>query len=358
VALSSAPGEGFAAVGADEFEPFLEISRATLAEVGIESGGRVLLSLNNDGDLGSAWLAQAIGRLGATATSVSPRGRMRLLAVLRALRPRVWMTTPQGALDLLARLYLEFNVDPMELELERIVLVGEIASAGAHRRLADEFEADVADLYCDPFFGAALACRREGRVIVPEESGLALAAIGKDEIIPRLLGDSCEDFAEIVLRPRWSGTLSGSTLRTGQVVGGTGEGLFQHTVGDHVLVRGRWISLPLLRRALARIDGTVAWRLEVSRGDGTLDHLRVVLGFDRPTLVENPMWLGRAREAIAGVIPISFEIEAELAEEVDGASSQVAIGQVVDHRGHHLATERAGLDPSRSTPTTGTSSVT
>ena len=60
---------------------------------------------------------------------------MRLLAVLRALRPRVWVTTPQGALDLLARLYLEFNVDPMELDLEKIVLVGEIASAGAHRRL-------------------------------------------------------------------------------------------------------------------------------------------------------------------------------------------------------------------------------
>ena len=81
----------------------------------------------------------------------------------------------------------------------------------------------------------------------------------------------------------------------------------QHTVGEHILARGRWLSLPLLRQALARIDGTASWRLGVSRGDGTLDKVRLTLGFDRDTLVSNPMWAGRAREAVASTTPIAFE---------------------------------------------------
>ena len=160
---------------------------------------------------------------------------MRLLAVLRALKPRVWITTPQGALDFLARLYLEFNVDPMELDLELIVVVGEIAPAGAHRRIEDEFESDVADLYCDPFFGAALAARRSGRVSLPDPTTLGLARVAEDEDEKAALGDPIPGLAELVIRPSWCAPLAGTTLRTGQLTGAAGTGLFQHTIGEHLL---------------------------------------------------------------------------------------------------------------------------
>ena len=340
LALSTVPGEALIPVAANEKETLLELSSTTLASTGIRSGDRVLVSLNNDGDLAGAFLAFALARLGATATCVDPRGRMRLLAVLRALKPRVWITTPQGALDFLARLYLEFNVDPMELDLELIVVVGEIAPAGAHRRIEDEFESDVADLYCDPFFGAALAARRSGRVSLPDPTTLGLARVAEDEDEKAALGDPIPGLAELVIRPSWCAPLAGTTLRTGQLTGAAGTGLFQHTIGEHILARGRWISLPMLRKALARIDGMVGWRIELSRGDGSLDHVRIVLGFERPSLVENPMWMGRAREAIAAVTPLGFEVDAELAESHEEATRSGRPGRVDDARGHHLGIER------------------
>ena len=36
---------------------------------------------------------------------------------------------------------------------------------------------------------------------------------------------------------------------------------------DHVLVRGRWLSLPLFEQSLKLIDGISYWHLQVERGD-------------------------------------------------------------------------------------------
>ena len=348
--VSGVPGEGFVSISAEATAVLRGRSASVLSAAGISTGRRALVSLNSDGDLAGARLGEAIVEAGASAAVVGPRGRMRTWAAMRALRPDVWVTTPTGALDFLARLYLEFNVDPVELELDEILVVGEIPSPGTERRLADEFEAQVTNLYCDPVFGALWAHGRDGRWSTAGSGGLALAELASDtRIAPAIAtrnsaasagttgsGGEGGGLFEIVLCPDWAGPLSGKTIRTGQLVG-RGSSFFSNTVGDHVLVRGRWLSIPLLRQALARIDGIAGWCVIVSRGEGTLDKLTIRLAYERPSLVENPMWAARACEAIAAVTPVEFALETELAGE--GVAREV----VVDRRGHHLGLDRSRL---------------
>jgi len=353
--LATNPGESFISISLDERADLIDQSAATLRAAGITSGNRAVLSLTSDGTLGGAQLAEALVRVGASAAVVGPRGRMRLLAAIRTLRPDVWLTTPTGALDFLARLYLEFNVDPVELDLAHILLVGEIGSPGTEHRLAAEFEAQVTGLYCDPIFGAALAHGREGRWQIQDPAVLGFSDLESDTWSDAWQGSSDQagqsgqsepadplgveaNPSELVLRPAWSKSLSEQTLRTGEVVGPTQDAsLFGQTVGEHILVRGRWLSIPLLRRALLGIDGIAGWRLEISRGDGTLDKLILNLAFERASLVENPMWAGRAREAIASITPIAFEVATELARN-DTPSETID-----DQRGHHLGFDRQAV---------------
>ncbi len=116
-----------------------------------------MVALNNDGELTGPLLAQAAAGIAEAAAAPGPRGRMRLLAVLRAVRGDTLVITPTGAMDLLARLHLEFLVDPLDLGLRRIVLTGEIASPGTAAHLAAEFDAEVTELYTDPVFGLPVA---------------------------------------------------------------------------------------------------------------------------------------------------------------------------------------------------------
>lgn len=338
--LGAVPEEGFVPVSQEARALLRKRSAETLAAAGVASGSRALVSLNSEGDLAGASLAEALVEVGASAAVVGPRGRMRTLAAMRRLRPDVWITTPTGALDFLARLYLEFNVDPLELELAQILVVGEIPSPGTERRLEGEFESRVTGLYCDPVFGAVWAHGREGRWQVHGSGVLGLAQLGKDVAFATggALGgggSSSSESGELVLCPDWSGPLTGTTIRTGQVRGGSDStAFFSQSVGEHLLIRGRWLSLPLLRRALGQIDGLASHRLAISRGEGTLDKLSITLGFARASLVENPMWAARAREAIAGVTPIEFELATELAAE--GAARET----IADERGHHLGVDR------------------
>ena len=337
--LAAVPGEGFVPISPEARAGLRARSAATLSAAGVRAGQRVLVSLNSEGDLAGTLLADALVEVGASAAVVGPRGRMRTLAAVRALRPEVWITTPTGALDFLARLYLEFNVDPIELELARIFIVGEIPSPGTSRRLAAEFEAELSGLYCDPIVGGLWAHGRDGKWQIAEPGVLGRAARARD-VLEEASGVGP---SELVLRPDWAGPLAGLTIRTGQVVAGAGAngpgsadggGLFHHTIGEHLLVRGRWLSLPLLRRALAGIDGVAGFVVAVERGEGTLDKLTIRLAFERPSLVENPMWAARAREAIAAITPVEFAIETGLAEE---GTPREAID---DRRGHHLAVDR------------------
>jgi len=332
--LGAVPGEGCVPISSDDRALLQSRSAEVLAAAGVAGGRRALVSLNSEGDLAGASIAEALTRVGASAAVVGPRGRMRTLAAMRRLRPEIWVTTPTGALDFLARLYLEFNVDPLELELGQILVVGEIPSPGTERRLEAEFEARVTGLYCDPVFGAVWAHGREGRWTTHGSGALGEAELAKDVEAAGTEGERGA-LREIVLRPDWSGPLAGATIRTGQVRGGAdATAFFAHSVGEHLLIRGRWLSLPLLRRALAQIDGLAGHRLAIGRGEGTLDKLTITLAFERPSLVENPMWAARAREAIASVTPIDFELATEL------AAGAVASETIVDERGHHLGVDR------------------
>jgi hypothetical protein len=326
--FAGSPAEYGVALSEAEVTAMQALSRRSLAAAGLGKSDRVLFAVAQDGSPAVGLLAQAAAGITASVAVTSPRGRLRLLSTIRALKPNVLVTTPCGAADFLARLYLEFNVDPVELDLTKIVLVGEIASPGVRKRLAKEFEADLSDIYCDPIFGAALAARRSGGWTVADERTLALSALGSDEIV----AEGVAGEGELLLR---SGDM---VIRTGQVIrGDAGDaGLFNHTVGEHVLARGQFVSLPLLRRQLALIDGVARWTLTVDRGDRTLDNLLLTVAFGRESLVANPMWKGRIQQAVAAATPLHVDIKTELASPYAAGPKD----SVIDLRGHHLGVTR------------------
>jgi len=330
--FAGTPAEAGVALNEAEVAAMQAISRRALEIAGLAKSDRVLFAIAQDGSPSVGLLAQAAAGLVTSVAATAPEGRLRLLSSIRALKPNVLVTTPCGAADFLARLYLEFNIDPVELDLTKIILVGEIASAGVRKRLGKEFEADISDLYCDPIFGAALAARRNAGWQVADERALAVGALGDDTVV----ADGVVGEGELLLRPVWCGD---AVMRTGQVIhGDAGDcGLFNHTVGEHVLARGQWVSLPLLRKQLALIDGISRWTLTVDRGDRTLDNLLLTVAFDRETLVENPMWKGRIQQAIGAATPLRVDIKTELLP-ADSAGKK---DSVVDLRGHHLGVARS-----------------
>ncbi|MEU0571769.1 hypothetical protein ABZ297_41110, partial [Nonomuraea sp. NPDC005983] len=267
------------------------------------------------------------------AASVGPRGRMRLHHALSALKATTLVATPTGAMDFLARLHLEFLLDPLDLGLRHIVLTGEIATKRTLGHLAGEFAARVTEVYASPFGGGPLAWRdSEDAPLTPLADGvLGLAALAKDEPA------SGPGLAELVVTPHRHATLGDAVLRTGQAARADGDGVPApaHTVGEHVLVRGVWLSLPRIGKALAKIDGVSGWELTISR-QGTLDAAVLAVTFNRESLVANPMWKSRIQQAVRSLTPLSLGVE--VASEV---SETVTPGVVTDLRGHHLGRDRA-----------------
>ncbi|MQY02864.1 phenylacetate--CoA ligase family protein [Actinomadura macrotermitis] len=313
-----------------------ELTAETLRAAGIGERDRVVVALNDDGEPAGSLIAQAAADVAQAAASVGPRGRMRLHTALEAVGATALVTTPTGAMDLLARLHLEFLLDPLDLELRHILLVGEIASSNSARQLATEFEASVREVYADPFTGALLAQRGPSdAALTPAREGLlGLAPVGKDALLEAPYDAG---LAELVVTAPWHG----EPLRTGHAVrlagGETGVPAPAHTVGEHVLVRGRWVSVPKISAALARIDGVARWDLRIRR-EGTLDAAALHVSFNRGTLVKNPMWKARIAQALYALTPVAIEVvvEPEVAEERRP-------GTVTDQRGHHLGRDRAQL---------------
>lgn len=311
----------------------------TLRLAGVQAGTVALCALNTSAAPGVGIFAEALAAAGAQVVSADARGRLRLLQVIRGLRPDTLVTTPCGALDFLARLYMEFNVDPLELDLKKIILVGEIASPGAIRRLHAEFEAEVVELYCDPVFFVPLACRRGQQWQLAEPGIVQLGAIDEDQVVSAGLDWSdAQNPLEIIVNPVWCAPLRECWLRTGQVVrdNRSDAGAFDRTVGGHVLIRGRWVELARLEKELGLIDGIVSWTLAVERGQRSLDFARLQVRLEREGLVANPMWLGRLREAVKASTPIQIDVVTEQAGE--GAGDEPMLR---DLRGHHLGAQRA-----------------
>ena len=308
----------------------LELAGATLAQAGLAAADRVVVALNNDGDLAGALLAQAAAGVAGAAAAAGPRGRMRLFQTLRALGATVLVATPTGAMDLLARLHLEFLVDPLDLGLRRILLTGEIASPGTHRHLAAEFDAEVVEVYTDPVRGVPVATARDG-LLEPVRPGLlGLAPLTADTLLapPYPVGP-----AELVSTGPQGITRTGQVVTLGEEAGAIP--VPTHTVGDHLLVRGRWLPLSRLTQAISRIDGIGHWELIVAR-TGTLDQATLRVAFSRASLLRNPMWTRRIKQAVAAVTPVAIEVTvAELV--VDGVRPPT----VTDRRGQHLGPRRA-----------------
>ena len=308
------------------------LTRSALSGAGLAPGDRVVVALGNDYDLGGARIAEAAAEVADAAVAVGPRGRMRLLEVLERTSANVLVATPTGAADLLARLHMEFLVDPLDLELRLLVLTGEIADDKTYRHLAAEFGAEVVELWTDPVTGIPLAHRDADRLVPVEPSLLAVAALDQDVLLdPPSQG-------ELVVRHGWHAELSGVALRTGFVVDVDESGALlapRRTVGDAILVRGRWLSLNAVGKALAKIDGITHWRFDISR-KGTLDTAVLTVSFGRESLVRNGMWKGRIEQALTALTPVKISVD--VAEDV---REDVAPPEIVDHRGQHLGIDRA-----------------
>jgi hypothetical protein len=233
-------------------------------------------------------------------------------------------------MDFLSRLHLEFLLDPLDLGLRNIVLTGEIASKYTLGHLAAEFGARVTEVLASPFSGGALAWRaaEESPLRPLADDVLGLAALTEDKAVT-----SDSGLAEFVVMPHAHSTLGDAVLRTGLV--SRDSGAPAHTVGEHVLVRGVWLALPRVEKALARIDGVTGWELAISR-QGTLDTAVLTVTFGRRSLVGNPMWKGRIEQAVRALTPVTVRVE--VAQQV---SETAAPGTVNDLRGHHLGRDRA-----------------
>ncbi|MEW1838871.1 hypothetical protein AB0392_13025 [Nonomuraea angiospora] len=303
------------------------LTAKALRECEVGERERVVVALAEPA--GALWTAAAAD-VAEAAADVGPRGRMRLHHALTALKASTLVTTPTGAMDFLARLHLEFLLDPLDLGLRNIVLTGEIASKRTIAHLAGEFEARVTEVFASPFTGGALAWRAsEDEPLTPlADDVLGLAALTKDDS-----PDPAAGLAELVVTSAAGDTV----LRTGQVAGLGGAGIPApaHTVGDHVLVRGVWLALPRIEKALSKVDGVSGWDLSISR-QGTLDAAVLTVTFSRASLVRNPMWKSRIQQAVQALTPISINVE--IAQDV---SETPAPGTVNDLRGHHLGRDRA-----------------
>ncbi|WP_431929509.1 hypothetical protein [Nonomuraea jabiensis] len=303
------------------------LTAKALRECGVGERERVVVALAEPA--GALWTAAAAD-VAEAAADVGPRGRMRLHHALTALKASTLVITPTGAMDFLARLHLEFLLDPLDLGLRNIVLTGEIASKRTIAHLAGEFEARVTEVFASPFTGGALAWRAsEDDPLTPlADDVLGLAALTKDDS-----PDPAAELAELVVTSAAGDTV----LRTGQVArpGGAGIPAPAHTVGEHVLVRGVWLALPRIEKALSKVDGVSGWDLSISR-QGTLDAAVLTVTFSRASLVRNPMWKSRIQQAVQALTPISISME--IAQDV---SETPAPGTVIDLRGHHLGRDRA-----------------
>ncbi|WP_433253922.1 hypothetical protein ACQPYK_11365 [Streptosporangium sp. CA-135522] len=336
----------------------LESYRAALEAAGVGAADRVVVALSGDGELAGARWAQAAAEVTRAAASVGPRGRLRLHHALESLGATALVITPTGAMDLLARLHLEFLLDPLDLGLRHVILTGEIASRRTMAHLAAEFEAKITEVYCSPFTAVPLGWRSsETAPLTPLTPGaMGLASLEKDEL---LVPPYAAGLAELVVAgpvtdpvtsPMTSpvtGTvtgpptgMTGAVLRTGQVVrvpAGDAIPAPEHTVGDHVLIRGVWVSLDRIERALGRIDGVSGWELGVSR-QGTLDAAVLTVAFNRASLVENPMWRSRIQQSLKALTPITIAVE--VSRQVVEAGPR---GVVNDARGHHLGRDRTAV---------------
>lgn len=302
----------------------VDIAAETLRAAGVTERDRVVVALNNDGEPSGTIIAEAAATVGSAAASVGPRGRMRLLRSIERIRASALVITPTGLADFLARLHLEFLVDPLDLELRRILVIGEIADRGALSHLASEFGATVVQLFGDPVSGLPLGHQELAA------SELTVTRGDLIELAAPTAASTGEDLNEICVRHRWHSTLADTVVRTGYLCAGDLPAMPTRTYGDNLLARGRWIPLSAVTKALRGIDGIAHWELRVAR-PGTLDTVSLVVDFNRASLIGNGMWQGRIQQAINAITPVTIDVEVN-----PDVREQNAPPTIRDDRGHHI----------------------
>ncbi|WP_415977165.1 hypothetical protein [Rhodococcus sp. 077-4] len=303
------------------------LASETLISAGIKSSDRVVVALNNDGDLTGALIARAVADIAEAAASTGPRGRMRTLRVLEAVRANVLISTPSGAADFLARMHMEFLVDPLDLELRLLILTGEIADAKTVAHLAKEFGATVVELFLDPISGIPVAHRqpaKETELTVVREGELGLV----DSEVTAADGSA---LSEIAVHHSWHPALTHTAVRTGYLTApGDTISAPVHTTGDRILVRGGWLSITALTKALRAIDGISQWTFRVTH-EGTLDVATLSVSFNRASLVANGMWKSRIAQSLTALTPVRIDVEVD-----PTVREETAEPRILDVRGHHI----------------------
>jgi len=313
-------------LSAEDRAAAVALTAKTLTDAGVKATDRVVVSLNNDGELGGTLVAEAAAEVAAAAASIGPRGRMRLLRTVENMRANVLVGTATGVADFLARLHLEFLVEPLDLELRLILLTGEIADPKKIEHLGREFGAQTVELFTDPLSGIPIAHKTQSATALTPTHGDLLELATPPET------SANGELAEIVVRYPWHSSLAHIGVRTGYLSSRDGESLTMptHTHGDLLLIRGRWISFSALTKALRGIDGIAHWELRVAR-QGTLDSATIFVSFNRESLLKNGMWHARIEQAISAMTPISIQVEIDPHVREDSAPPSIR-----DERGHHL----------------------
>ena len=135
VSFHGDPAHHTVSLGWGDVAALKKVSSETWQAIRGRVGRSAIVSTRQQGLFPVGLSPEAFSELDLAVAFANPRGRLRLLNTIKAVRPDTWVTTPCAALDFLARLYMEFNVDPFELGLEHIVLTGEICPFHNRMRL-------------------------------------------------------------------------------------------------------------------------------------------------------------------------------------------------------------------------------
>jgi phenylacetate-CoA ligase len=285
------------------------VTAETLMMAGVGPGDRVAVALNSDGAAVGAQWALAATDLGAAACPIGARQPRRLLHLVAAHGIDVLVATP----TVVRRLALAARGEgraPRSLGLRLVVLTGELPRRGTGG-LADALGASLAHVVADPVFGVAVASRREGEAsfAAPRRRLVRTAPLG--------IGGG---LVEWVLHPAWDDRLAEAGVRSGLVAATPGPGALgvpRWTIGSHVLVRGRWLSLPHLAGLVGAEAGPgAAWQLVLDRH----------LASDRAVLRVSS-GAGRLADLLDATLPVRVGVVVE-----DGIEGP----PVLDHRGEHL----------------------
>ena len=301
----------------DDQRAVASITASALSSLGLGRTDRVVVAASND----AAPLAEAASLVSAAVAHVEPQGRVRLLRTLHLLGATVLAMTPCGAEHLVERARdLGYRTDRLGVRL--LLAIGEIPSEGSLDRLADAFGAEVAEVHIDPVTGAAIASTPRGEC--------TQVHVGAQYSLEPL-GDT--GHFEIVVAPSWTSALYDRPIRTGMVARSI-DGPPRHTIGSHVLVRGRWLPLHLFDEVLRDHPEVLSWCLHVSR-PGLLDHAVLEIVCDTDAHATGAAVHDRLARSAASITPI--EVDVILRGPTHGRFPSL----LDDARGQHLSLDRS-----------------